>query len=126
MFALILGVFTSCEREMVYTRYIVNDSSFEIKIVFFNQNAELFGDTVVIEGNSTAVIEDYYEQGVGRNGVSCAPTADGILVFANSAKATFSKNLFEESNWEKDLTGKRSIDQDCFFEISAADVVVLD
>ncbi|HAS35765.1 MAG TPA: hypothetical protein DCS15_04710 [Flavobacteriales bacterium] len=116
---------SACKKEHFYTRSIVNNTDYNIRLVLFGDNQRALGDTISISSNSTEVIQDHYSQHRPKNGLSCAFQQDAIVVLANGRPAEISKSIFSDDYWEKDLVGKRSLDQDCFFEIEAADLRIL-
>ncbi len=123
-----LGMFiilTSCKKEHFYTRSFVNNSDFNIEIVLHGTNRSVMGDTLAIQANSTKVIQDFHSQHRPKEGLQCALQQETILVFANGRPAEFAKSIFSDDNWEKDLVGNRSLDQDCFFEVTAEEVHLL-
>jgi hypothetical protein len=118
-------VLLSCGKEHFYTRTLVNNTEYDVMLVLFGQNQQMMGDTVMVKSLSTTIIQDHYSQNRPKKGLDCAFFSEPLLIYANGRPAELSRPLHKSGNWEKDLIGKRSLDQDCFFEINSEDIEIL-
>lgn len=116
---------SACKKEHFYTRSIVNNSDYNIRMILGGENQKAMGDTIYIPKNSTEVVQDHYSQLRPKNGLDCAFQDESILFLANGRPAQLTKSIFSDDQWERDLIGKRSLDQDCYFEIHEKDVSLL-
>ena len=109
---------SACQTEIYYSRSIVNDTDLDIDLVFLNQNSTEEPDTIRLDARSTTIIEDYHELDSPKEAKSCAPERDRIVLKVSGFQALLRKDFFNDDNWENYISGNRSKEQDCYFEMN--------
>lgn len=122
--ATVLMLFTACETEIYYTRSVINDTDYDIDLVFLNENSDALPDTIRLDARTTKLIEDFRQTDRPKAGLSCAPERDRLSVRVIGYEALLRVDFFDEDNWESYITGNRSMDQDCYFQINEENLLV--
>jgi hypothetical protein len=113
----LLATFSACQTEIYYTRSVVNDTDYDMDLVIISNDAGKEADTIRLDANSTTIIEDFHQLNRPKEGLSCAPERERIVLLVPGFEAILRSDFFNEDNWEKYLIGNRSMEQDCFFQI---------
>ncbi|MEM7374762.1 MAG: hypothetical protein AAF587_39585 [Bacteroidota bacterium] len=121
LFLFLLIPLFGCETLHQFTQTIQNTTSETIVLSFANESLNYYPDSISIAPNSIETIYSFEKFGAQAEGLGCGIIGNDVRVRIESGK-TLNKDINQLENWNQELSGRRTVVENCSFSIEAADI----
>lgn len=119
LFLLVLLVLSGCETDHYLTMNVNNQSSETIVLRF--HNAPDLPDSLALAPGEEKEVYSFYKRGAQPEGMECRLLADSVSSSTSGGKS-LAKDMLDDSQWDSQVEGKRTVTQVCTFTITDADL----